>query len=128
MKAFDEWNSVKKRLQAIQSTPYFNEREIWWVSVGANLGVKIMGKGAQFRRPVLVLDKHNNQGFFGLPLGSTRKTSRHLFPLYFHDREGSVLLSQGRSYSSKRLIHIIGTLAQRKFQEIAQAYRAQFNK
>lgn len=53
----DRWNEVKKKLQFRSRTPYFKQGEIWWVSVGLNLGSESYGKGVMFRRPVLVLKK-----------------------------------------------------------------------
>ncbi|MEM6429496.1 MAG: hypothetical protein AAF708_09680 [Deinococcota bacterium] len=35
---FDTWNDYKKQLDTRKDAPRFNEREIWWCSLGANVG------------------------------------------------------------------------------------------
>lgn len=57
----------------------FKEREIWWRSIGTNIGTEEDGKNAHFERPVLVLRKFNRDIFLGLPLTSTRKDHRYHF-------------------------------------------------
>ena len=128
-KYFDDWNKIKKLMDSNRRAPTFNEREIWWCSIGVNIGYEIYGKGEKFWRPVLVLDKHNRHTFFGLPLGSTLKPdSLYHFELNFHGRKGSVLLSQGRTLSSKRLSNIMGKLPEKRFNEIKLQYAKLFSK
>ena len=92
-KDFDNWSIIKKLMDEKRRFPTFSEREIWWCSIGMNIGYEIFGKGEKFWRPVLVLDKHNRHTFFGLPLGSTLKPdSPYHFELDFNGRKGSVLL------------------------------------
>ena len=56
MKPFDRWNKVKQRLERknIDNSFHFYEREVWWCSLGVNVGVEVDGKNHQFERPVLV--------------------------------------------------------------------------
>ena len=61
---------------------------------------------------------------FALPLGSTvKQDSPYHFSLDFNGRSGSVLLSQGRTFSSKRLSNRMGTLPDEKFEQIRQTYK-----
>ena len=43
------------------------KKDIWWVSVGVNVGFEEDGKNDNFVRPVLVLKKFNNDMFLGIP-------------------------------------------------------------
>lgn len=123
----NEWNKIKKRLQEKRNLPTFNTREIWWCSIGMNVGFEVFGKGEQFWRPVLILDKHNEYTFLGLPLGSKiNPTSKYHFQTHFDGRDGSVLLNQARTLSSKRLSNIIGKLPETTFEEIRQAFKNSF--
>ena len=123
-KPFSQWNYLKQELDDSKRLPTFNEREVWWCSIGVNVGFEVFGEGHGFWRPVLLLNKHNRHTFHGLPLGSTVKPgSRHHFYLEFNDRPGSVMLSQGRTMSSKRLSNIMGTLPESTFESIRDAYR-----
>ena len=54
---YDQWNNVKKELANREEKFFFKEGEIWWVSLGQNLGTESYGKGDTFRRPVLVIKK-----------------------------------------------------------------------
>ena len=45
MKNFDTWNKEKKNLENVgHDTLAFHEREIWWCSIGFNLGDEQDGK------------------------------------------------------------------------------------
>ena len=124
---FNEWNKIKKKLHENRNLPTFNEREVWWCSIGMNIGFEIYGKGEEFWRPVLILQKHNPLTFFGLPLGSAnRPDSPFHHPINVEDRDGSVLLTQGRTLSSKRLSNIIEKLPESKFEEIRLAFKNSF--
>ena len=37
-KDFDGWNDVKKKTHIENSRPFFREREVWWASLGLNMG------------------------------------------------------------------------------------------
>lgn len=123
---FNQWHKVKKRINKTRQLPTFKEREIWWCSIGQNIGFEIYGKGKQFWRPVLILDKHNEFTFLGLPLTSKQKDNRYCFPLDFQDEKVTVLLGQARTFSSKRLSNKMGKLSPNKFVEIKTAFKATF--
>lgn len=126
---FDAWNEVKQHLQDAGPSRTFNEREVWWCSIGMNIGYELFGKGRTFSRPVLIVNKHNRHTFFGLPLGSVVKpASPYHFKIAFGGRAGSVFLSQGRTLSSKRLGNLMGKIPQGTFDEIIEAYQNTFKK
>ena len=60
---FDKWNNKKKQLHVRTNAPTFKEREVWWCSLGANIGTEQNGKGQNFTRPVLVLRKFSTSQF-----------------------------------------------------------------
>jgi mRNA interferase MazF len=73
-KRFPDWIPIKSYLDRKGNMPpLFREREIWWCSVGENVGMEISGKGAFFRRPVLVLRKLDAFTFIGAPLTRTTR-------------------------------------------------------
>ncbi len=82
-----------------------------------------IGKGNKFWRPVIILQKHNRDTFFGLPMGSSHKPGhRYYHPIEFRGRPGSVLLSQGRTLSAKRLSNLMGSLSENKFNNVKNAF------
>lgn len=69
-KHFDEWNIVKSNLHFAGIFRNIKEGDIWWCSMGENVGVEINGKDEFFLRPVLVIKKLSKHGFMGAPLTS----------------------------------------------------------
>jgi len=73
---YDAWNEEKKAIQNSATPPaFFKEREVWWCSLGVNVGNEQNGdtqqhdgRPATFRRPVLVLRKISNRACIVLPL------------------------------------------------------------
>ena len=54
-KDFDRWNDLKKRVNDRSLQPLYHAREIWWASLGVNVGYEQDGTGASYERPVLIL-------------------------------------------------------------------------
>ena len=124
MKDFERWHNLKCEIDAGFASPIFNEREIWWCSVGTNIGVEEDGKNDLFERPVLVLYKFSKDGFWGVPLSSKRREGRFYFPVAVSGRPSTVLLSQLRFYSSKRLMRRIEKMTDSQFDEVRLALEA----
>ena len=55
-KDFDGWNSNKKQIHDHSAAPFYHKREIWWCSLGINVGFEQDGTGANYDRPVLIRD------------------------------------------------------------------------
>lgn len=126
-KDFIDWHLLKEQLHDQHTAPTFQEREIWWCSIGLNLGVEQDGKDKPFHRPVLVVRKFNRRLFWGIPLTSKLKTFPFYFPICFkaqHEKEAHerrVILSQMRAYDSKRLTRFMARLGKEQFREILEA-------
>ena len=102
-KDFDNWNEFKKVLNEKQNIPFANSREIWWCSVGLNIGTEEDGKNELFERPIIILRVLNKNTLRIAPLTSKEKSDDHHFLISYHNRTGSVILSQIKTISSKRL-------------------------
>ena len=118
---FAEWTKQKVRIHSSDDIDfYFHEREIWWSSLGKNIGFEQDGKNDKFERPVLVLKKFNKNILWVLPL--TRKGKD--LPYYYRHEQGGeesfVILSQIRLISSKRLQRRMRLIEKREFSEIRQ--------
>lgn len=114
-KNFDSWNSQKKKLDLEKRAPLFREREIWWCSLGVNIGSEEDGKGEKYLRPIIILRKFNSSIFYGMPLTSKSKSSQFYVPLYAGGVHGSVLLSQMRLIDAKRLSYRLGKISKTDF-------------
>jgi mRNA-degrading endonuclease toxin of MazEF toxin-antitoxin module len=124
-KQFDIWNVKKKNMDNLEIVPEFHEREIWFVSLGLNVGFEEDGKGEDFLRPILILRKFNKQIFYGLPLTSTiKENSKFYFILKNHElKTGSAILSQMRLIDAKRLSYRIGAVGEDEFKQLKEKLR-----
>ncbi len=120
------WHKKKIEISVKEITPDFSQADIWWCSIGLNIGFEEDGKNEEFERPVLVLRKFNKDIFIGLPLTSTRKDSPYYFPYSFDDVQGSILLSHPRLLSSKRLNRRLVSLGRGIFKQIRNKYLSLF--
>lgn len=107
-KDFINWIQYKILLQNSPKNTVFQERQIWWCSIGVNVGVETDGKNQKFNRPVLILKKFNHSQFWAIPLTSQVKVENDLY--YKINLKGKVsylCLSQMRVMDSKRLNNLI---------------------
>lgn len=116
MKDFDSWNTEKKCLEADgHDTLMFHEREIWWCSIGLNLGDEQDGKNELFERPVLVLKKFNNKIAWVLPMSTKSKNGVYYHNLEHEGRVFTIILSQLRLTSVKRFRRFIRKISPHQF-------------
>ncbi len=47
-KNFDNWNALKKELDHEHKAPTFKQRDVWWCSVGLNIGHEENGNNEFF--------------------------------------------------------------------------------
>ena len=110
-KDFEGWNSKKKDIHARAIAPCYHKREIWWCSLGVNVGFEQDGTGVNYDRPVLIVQGFNAHVFFGVAITGKMKQGRYYMPIgKIEGREASVILSQVRLIDSKRLVRKAGTL------------------
>jgi mRNA-degrading endonuclease toxin of MazEF toxin-antitoxin module len=114
MKHFDEWNNVKKKIDSKKKRPPVRRGEIFWCSVGINIGVEYDGKGEQFVRPVLVLKKYSNEIVFGVPLTTKGKSGDWYCKLPHHidEQESFAVLNQAKVYDTNRFQESMGELSE----------------
>lgn len=119
LEQFIAWTKLKIRIHVSQDqNKYFKEREIWWCSLGKNIGYEQDGKGSVFERPVLILKKFSKHVLWVVPMTSSDKCKKYYFQVTHEGRVYAFILSQLRLISSKRLSRKIRTFPQRKFREV----------
>ena len=119
MKDFDEWNKEKKSLESVgHNTLAFHEREIWWCSIGVNLGDEQDGKNELFERPVLIIKKFNNKVCWILPMTTKQKDGIYYHQLEHDGKIFSVILSQIRLLSVKRFHRFVRKISPYQFELI----------
>ena len=123
-KDFDKWNLLKKEINDKDNIDIFcNQREIWWCSLGLNIGSEEDGKNELFERPILILKVFNKRILRVAPLTSSYKNDEHHFGIKYNSREGSVILSQIKTISSCRLSRKLCRLEEKQFLKILEKIR-----
>lgn len=117
-KDFDGWNKTKKSMDQHHEGPTFKEREVWWCSIGVNIGHEQNGKGQKYNRPVLIIKKFNHRLFWGIPLTTQIKDNQHYHKFHFFNKEQCAMLTQLRLWDSTRLTHKLERLAEKEFKAI----------
>jgi mRNA interferase MazF len=123
VKNYDQWNNAKKLLEERRDVPSFHVRDVWWCSVGLNIGHETDGKNATFERPVCIVKKFDRSSFFGLPLTSNTKADKYHHIVTLDETKSAVLLNQGRTMSVKRLQRHLGRMKQTDFRDIKTRLR-----
>jgi mRNA interferase MazF len=119
-KDFNKWNKIKKETndKILPEKFFFYEREIWWCSIGKNIGIEANGKQEYFERPVLIIKVFNKEMIWVLPVTSTIKNS----PFYHKFRSDSgkmrsIMITQLRVISAKRLRRKIEQMGEEDYKE-----------
>ena len=121
-KDFDKWNTKKKKIHGQPSAPFCHSREVWWCSLGLNIGFEQDGTGKHFDRPVVVIRGFNQNIFFGVALTQRKKSGKYYFHLgLIEGKEAFAVLSQVRLIDTKRLVKKITTIDRALFQKLKNA-------
>jgi mRNA-degrading endonuclease toxin of MazEF toxin-antitoxin module len=116
VKRFRAWHKLKYKIHFNDNIPAgYKEREIWWVSLGNNVGVEEDGKGDMFNRPVLIIRGFSKYQFWGVPLSTTAKTGKYYYKFVVNGKVSTALLSQLRVLDTKRFINKYGMVNTRDF-------------
>lgn len=130
-KDFDNWNELKKKIDikkdVKEKEAYIKNRQIWWCSIGLNVGSEQNGHGEVFERPVLVLRKYTAETFLGVPLTSKQKDGNYYFKLEPYSGVSScVILSQAKVIDRKRVRRMIYEINHQEYQKIIEQYKKLF--
>lgn len=123
-KDFDKWNKQKKRIHKNKCRPFVHEREIWWCSLGTNVGFEQDGGGEDFLRPVVILKKFNNQIVWIIPLTHTDKGTAYYFSFTVDGGKSVAILSQLRLIDVSRLSHKMGVISKEDFKWLNKKLKA----
>lgn len=119
-----DWLRASIFLQDKKSRRTFNEGEMWWCSIGMNIGMEIFGKGRNFSRPVVIFKKIGKDSFLGIPMTMQLKDGSWYVPVFYGGVERRAILSQIRVFDGKRLIKFVGTLSHKNFDDVKEKFAA----
>ncbi len=124
MKDFTTWNERKIGIHNQGKNKFYHIRDIWWCSLGVNIGYEQDGKDVDFQRPVLVLKGLGPNTCLILPI----TTSKQKHPLRVTmgavtGRDSKVIISQMKVIDTKRFINKIAVLDVERFEVIRKAVK-----
>lgn len=122
-KNFEDWFTLKPKLDSqIHQPQLVKQGNIWWCSVGENIGAEISGKGKSFSRPVIIHTKLSKYTFLVIPC-STQIKKGSWFVSFFHKSKQMVaVLSQIKIVDYRRLENKIGDIDDKDYQDIKTAF------
>lgn len=122
MKDFDGWIEKKKGCHYKTSLPpMFKERDIWWVSIGINVGFEEDGKHDKYIRPVLIIRKFNRDLFLGIPMSTRLKDNPYYIKVTVNKQVVSVLISQIRTFSARRIQDKLAEIDTKDFKKVKES-------
>lgn len=119
-KDYHSWTWYKRKLHSKQNYPYYREGEIWFCSLGLNIGWEEDRKHELFERPVLVIKKFRPSLFLAVPFSSKMKTGSHFYHILRNGSMFTAMLLQMRVVDARRLQRKLYMLPSKDFDEIVQ--------
>jgi mRNA interferase MazF len=126
MKKFDEWNKEKQKVENKERFVFAHPREIWWCSLGVNIGAEVDGKNENFERPVLIVKVYNKESMLVVPITSKLKNDSFHYELDVTEETKNkiftkkiwIKLTQIKVISSKRLLRKVNVIPILDFEKI----------
>jgi mRNA interferase MazF len=104
MKHFLEWIGLKQKLhETAHKPPHVSERDMWWASIGENVGSEMNGKSDRFTRPVLIIKKLAHGFYFVAPTTTQEREGTWYVHVRLADQDEFVCLHQVRVIDYRRL-------------------------
>lgn len=122
-KDFDKWNKLKKKLNTNGRIFFVHPREIWWCSLGLNIGAETDGKNDNFERPVIVMKVYNRDTLIILPLTTKEKNDEFHYRIKSGEKVTWAKLTQARVVSVKRLLRKLDLLSEAEFELLKKAWK-----
>jgi len=113
IKRFLEWISLKEKIHMYtHQPPFVSVGDIWWASVGDNIGQEINGKGKDFTRPVYVYKKLSHNFYLVIPMTSKIKIGSWYVGICQGGKDVTVCLHQIRVIDHRRLTVKVGKVGE----------------
>lgn len=120
---FDVRNKKKKSLDKSKRKVFFKERDVFFMNMWKNIWSEQNGKWNQYARPIVIIRKFNNSMFWGLALSTVEKIWAYYESFYLWNQKQTIILSQLRCYSNKRLLDKIWMVNNEDFFRIKEKIR-----
>ena len=123
IKKFMKWIRLKSQLHFRNyPAPYVNEGDIWWASVGENVGSEIGGKSELFSRPVIVLKKLSHGFYFVIPTTTQERSGTWYVGFKQKGKKMKACLHQARAIDYRRLYSKLGRLDDEDYLKVKRGF------
>lgn len=122
VKDFRNWMEIKERIDREGWVSRIKEGDVWWASVGENVGDEICGKGKTYTRPVLIFKKLSKRSFWAIPLTSAEHYGNWYIEFDFNGKMETAVISQIRNMSVSRLRRKIGSVTSGDYNKIQEGF------
>ncbi|MDB5245375.1 MAG: hypothetical protein JWN90_480 [Parcubacteria group bacterium] len=124
MKRFLEWIRIKSALdKKTHQAPDVSEGDVWWASLGENVGHEIQGKDQNFTRPVIIYKRLSRNFYFVIPVTTKPHRGTWFVSYRFHSMAVTACLHQARSIDYRRLFSQLGHIDKASFARVQEAFR-----
>jgi mRNA interferase MazF len=123
LKRFLQWIRLKEKLHNGKGKPpLVKERDLWWASIGENVGSEMNGKSVLFSRPVVVIKKLSRGFFLVAPTTSVVHKGSWYVEIRQEGKVMFVCLHQMRTLDYRRLSNRMGVIDEEDFSRIKEAF------
>jgi mRNA interferase MazF len=120
-KDFNKWNKTKKKID-IKNRIDVKVGEIFWCSLGLNIGVEQNGDFEKFNRPVIIIKKFSRQIVLIAPLTRQKHFGDWYLDINILNQQQQVILNQIKPVDVKRLGNSISQIPKVKVKSIIDKY------
>ena len=123
VKRFLEWIRIKINLHENNAEPpLVNERDLWWISFGENVGSEMDGKSRLFSRPGLIIKKLSHGFFLVAPTTSKPHDGSWYVKIKQTGRDTFVCLHQIRAVDYRRFSTRLGQIDGDDFARVKEVF------
>ncbi len=124
MKDFLKWFGLKEKFNENKAKgPLVRERDLWWVSLGENIGSEVNGKSDLFSRPAIILKKLAYGFFLVAPTTIKEHKGTWYVPIVYNEKKTYVCLHQIRTIDYRRLSSRIGQISGDDFETVKNGFK-----
>jgi mRNA interferase MazF len=122
-KRFNEWIGLKEKLHSNNpKAPLVKERDLWWISLGENIGSEINGKSKLFSRPGIILKKLSHGFYLIVPTTTQKREGTWYVNIHHNDIDMYACLHQIRTVDYRRLSTKFGQISHGELIKIKEAF------
>ena len=122
-KDFIKWSIYKEKLNSSTRSLMYKPGEIWWCALGINIGHEQDGDQLSFERPVLIIKTFSNDTCLCVPMTTSKRDSSFYFSITLSGKEVSIITSQIRTISTKRLLRNFANISDDEFKKLKEFVR-----